>query len=381
MPFYQKRGIIPPKRHIQFRNKNQLYWEELISREGFSYNYSNVYHLHPPTALQKVGDFKAVKLKKVQGTHRNHHFLTRNLPEGGHAVSARIPLFFNDDVIISKGSADKSMPALYRNAHFDECIFILSGEAVFHSNFGEMQLKEGDYLVIPRGVIWQITMNDTLEFLVIETSGALETPDRYRSRNGQLLESAPFSERDIRTPEFIQPLESGSAEISTRLYNGYQNNHYQHHPFDLVGWDGYYFPWILNINDFMPITGKVHQPPPVHQTFQSRGLVICSFVPRLFDYHAQAIPAPYAHSNVDSDEILYYVKGNFMSRRDIQEGSITLHPAGLPHGPQPGKIEESLGVKETNELAVMIDTFKPLNMTEYSAEIEDQSYPLSWRES
>ena len=220
-----------------------------------------------------------------------------------------------------------------------------------------------------------------MEILIIESSGPIETPSRYRNKFGQLLESSPFSERDIRTPTYIKPLNDAPTKVKVKLGHGIQTYIYEHHPFDIVGWDGYYFPYIFNINDFMPITGKIHQPPPVHQTFQGKGFVICSFVPRIFDYHDESIPAPYAHSNIDSDEMIYYVDGNFMSRKGIEKGSISYHPMGLPHGPQPGKIEESLGLKETNELAVMIDTFKPLNITEIALTVDDEGYPYSWIKS
>ena len=220
-----------------------------------------------------------------------------------------------------------------------------------------------------------------MEILIIESSGPIETPSRYRNKFGQLLESSPFSERDIRTPTYINPLNDAPTKVKVKLGHGIQTYIYEHHPFDIVGWDGYYFPYIFNINDFMPITGKIHQPPPVHQTFQGKGFVICSFVPRIFDYHDESIPAPYAHSNIDSDEMIYYVDGNFMSRKGIEKGSISYHPMGLPHGPQPGKIEESLGLKETNELAVMIDTFKPLNITEIALTVDDEGYPYSWIKS
>jgi homogentisate 1,2-dioxygenase len=244
-----------------------------------------------------------------------------------------------------------------------------------------MVLMAGDYVVIPRGVIWQMDVKQPIRILVIETSGPIETPTRYRNKFGQLLEHSPYAERDIRTPEFVGPVADMRVEVEVKLQHGIQTYGYQHHPFDIVGWDGYYFPYIFNINDFMPITGKIHQPPPVHQTFQAHGIVLCSFVPRPFDYHDKSVPAPYAHSNVDSDEIIYYVEGNFMSRKGIDEQSISYHPMGLPHGPQPGKIEESLGAKETNELAVMIDTFKPLNMTEAALNVDDEDYPYSWIES
>ena len=382
MPFYQKRGEIPNKRHIQFRdNSGNLYWEELISREGFSHMYSNVYHIHPPTGVEAVGQFKKKELIATDKTHRHHHIRTANLDSNGDAISSRIPLFFNSDVVISKAHVNESMDSLYRNGNADEVLFIHTGSGKLKSNFGNLALTPGDYVVIPRGVIWQIDVKEDMRILVTESSAPIETPTRYRNKFGQLLEHSPFSERDIRTPDFVGPVDDSPIDVEVKLRQGIQIYGYQHHPFDLVGWDGYYFPYIFNINDFMPITGKIHQPPPVHQTFQAHGFVICSFVPRLFDYHDESVPAPYAHSNVDSDEIIYYAEGEFMSRKDIESESVSYHPMGLPHGPQPGKIEESLGAKETNELAVMIDTFKPLNMTEAALTVDDEDYPYSWIES
>ena len=382
MPFYQKRGEIPTKRHTQFRDDtSNLYWEELISRKGFSHMYTNVYHVHPPTSVEAVGELKKYNLKAVDQTHRHHHIRTANVESDGDAISSRIPLFFNSDVVISKAHVKESMKSLYRNGNADEVLFIHTGSGIFKSNFGNMALTAGDYLVIPRGVIWQIDVKEDMRILVTESSSPIETPTRYRNKFGQLLEHSPFSERDICTPDFVGPVDDSPMDVEVKLRHGIQTYGYQHHPFDIVGWDGYYFPYIFNINDFMPITGKIHQPPPVHQTFQAHGIVLCSFVPRPFDYHDQSVPAPYAHSNVDSDEIIYYVEGNFMSRKGIDEQSISYHPMGLPHGPQPGKIEESLGAKETNELAVMIDTFKPLNMTEAALNVDDEDYPYSWIES
>jgi homogentisate 1,2-dioxygenase len=382
MPFYQKRGEIPNKRHIQFRDDSgNLYWEELISREGFSHMYSNVYHIHPPTGVETVGELKKINLVSADQTHRHHHIRTANINSNGDAISSRIPLFFNSDLVISKAHVSDSMNTLYRNGNADEVLFIHTGSGTFKSNFGNMKLTPGDYVVIPRGVIWQIDVTQDMRILITESSGPIETPTRYRNKFGQLLEHSPFSERDIRTPEFVGPVADIPMGVEVKLRHGIQTYGYQHHPFDLVGWDGFYFPYIFNINDFMPITGKIHQPPPVHQTFQAHGFVICSFVPRLFDYHGESVPAPYAHSNVDSDELIYYVEGNFMSRKDIDEESITYHPMGLPHSPQPGKIEESLGAKATNELAVMIDTFKPLNMTVAALSVDDEDYPYSWIES
>ena len=379
MPFYQKQGNIPPKRHIQFRNnKNELLWEELISRGGFSGIYSNVYHKNPPTSIEAIGEIENTKLVSSKDKHRHMHILTSGIKSEGDCISSRIPLFFNEDIIISKAHVKESMTSPYRNGCADEVLFIHEGEGEFHSNFGNIDLKSGDYLVIPRGVIWEIHNHAKMKILIIESSAPIETPKRYRNDFGQLLENSPFSERDISTPRFVGPVEDKPIEVKVKLNKGIQTYTYHHHPFDIVGWDGYYFPYVFNINDFMPITGKIHQPPPIHQTFQSKGFVICSFVPRLFDYHPDAIPAPYAHSNVDSDEIIYYAEGEFMSRKGIEKESITYHPMGLPHGPQPGKIEESIGAKETSELAVMIDTFKKLNISEHAMKVDDNDYPYSW---
>ena len=379
MPFYQNNGQIPSKRHIQFKNKEgQLFWEELISREGFSNIYSNVYHKNPPTSIKSIGEFKEMVLIPKNAKHRHRHIITSKLKSDGNAISSRIPLFFNSEITISKAHVNNSMVSVYRNGCADEVLFIHEGKGIFQSNFGNIELKPGDYLVIPRGIIWKIDIQKTIKMLVIESIAPIETPDKYRNKFGQLLEHAPFSERDIVTPDFVNPIKDREIDIDIKLPKGIQTYTYNHHPFDIVGWDGYYYPYVFNINDFMPITGKIHQPPPVHQTFQSKGCVICSFVPRLFDYHPDSIPAPYAHSNVDSDEVLYYVEGQFMSRKGIKKESITYHPMGLPHGPQPGKIEESIGSKETNELAVMIDTFKRLNITEHVNDIDEANYPFSW---
>jgi len=380
MPFYQKKGQVPEKRHIQFRNKNNdLYWEELISRGGFSSIYSNTYHKNPPTAIEKIGECSEINLSLRNKIHKPYHIRTANINDNGDAVFSRIPLFYNQDITVYKSNVTESMVNLYKNAYADEVLFIQNGNGVLSSNFGSLNISKGDYVVIPRGVIWEIRIKTKMKILTIESGAPIETPAKYRNKFGQLLEHSPFSERDIKTPNFEKPIDKNSIKINVKYGSKIQSYFYQNHPFDLVGWDGYYFPWVFNINDFMPITGKIHQPPPVHQTFQSNGFVICSFVPRLFDYHEKSIPAPYAHSNVDSEELIFYVEGNFMSRKGIDSESITYHPMGLTHGPQPGKIEESLNAKETTELAVMIDTFKPLNMTNNTKEIEDKNYPYSWK--
>lgn len=379
MAFYRTLGKIPNKRHTQFRDgQKNLYWEELVSRNGFSGIYSNLYHLNPPTNITKIGSFKKIELSKADVSYRHHHMKTSKLKKRGTFISSRVPLFFNSELVIYKAHVDKSMSELYKNGHSDEILFIHSGKGMLKTNFGNMDLVPGDYVIIPRGVIWQATILEKIQALIIESKQQIETPQKYRNKFGQLMEHAPFCERDIRTPKFIEPINEKNVSINVKLEFGIQEYIYKHHPFDLVGWDGYYFPWILNINDFMPITGKIHQPPPVHQTFQSSSFVVCSFVPRLFDYHELAIPAPYAHSNLDSDEIIFYCEGEFMSRKNIQNGSITYHPSGLTHGPQPGKIESSIGINETNELAVMIDTFKPMKITKEALFVDDVDYVKSW---
>ena len=393
MPFYQKRGKIPDKKHTQFRDDDgNLYWEELISRGGFSHMYSTIYHTHPPTSITKLlSKRKIYELIDRDKTHMPYRLDTTRLisdsQKSKNVVDNRYPLFFNEDIVISYCLNLKNANSPYKNALADELLYIQEGSGMFISNFGSLEFKEGDYLVIPRGIIWKIKPETALNVLIIESNSPIETPERYRNKFGQLLEHSPFSERDIVTPQFPgQRLREADHErrfgrenvIDVKYDTIMQKYQYQHNLSDVIGWDGYYYPWKFNIKDFMPITGKIHQPPPVHQTFQSKGFVVCSFVPRLFDYHKEAIPAPYAHSNVDSEEIIFYSKGDFMSRKNIGEGDITYHPMGLTHGPQPGKIEESLGVKETDEYAVMIDTFKPLKMTTGTNRLEDGKYPFSW---
>jgi len=380
MPFYQSRGLFPPKRHTVFkRNHSAIYYEELISREGFSSMYSNVYHLRMPTKVLKMGSLHSIVIKANSVKHQARHIQTQKILNKGDIIYDRIPLFFNNDVIIHKAHVTQSMDYLYRNAHFDEVLYVQSGSGSLFTNFGNLALKAGDYVIIPRGVIWQLDIDEDMRFLIIESNSAIETPARYKNKFGQLLEHSPFCERDIQTPVLKDPIDKeGEYKINVRTLRGLQEMLYAHHPFDLVGWDGYYFPWVFSINDFEPITGSIHQPPPVHQTFQSKGFVICSFVSRMFDYHKDAIPAPYPHSNVDSDEVIFYSQGDFMSRKGVGLESMTHHPMGLPHGPQPGKYEESIGKKSTDELAVMVDTFKPLNLTQNAINIEDKDYYLSW---
>ena len=376
--FYIKEGSIPEKRHTQHRSAaGDLFFEEHISREGFSSIYSNVYHHRMPTEVTSIGDFDNIRFIEDNGKHKNRHYFTKKLNLSGDLIDSRKLLFFNEDLSINKLTINSNMDCLYRNSHFDELIYIQSGKAIFLSNFGSIDLIPGDYLVIPKGVIWKIDVEDSLDCLLIESRGPVEVPGKYINRFGQLMEHSPFCERDIVTPRFQEPILQSDAHLKIRLQNGIQNYILKNHPFDIVGWDGFYYPWKLNINDFEPITGSIHQPPPVHQTFQGHGFVVCSFVSRLFDFHPDAIPSPYPHSNVDSDEVIFYSKGDFMSRNGIERESITFHPAGITHGPHPGKYEGSIGKKETKELAVMIDTFKPLRRSEGLDKIEDEKYSMS----
>ena len=380
MPFYYKQGNIPPKRHTVFKNpKGGIYYEELVSREGFSHNYSNLYHLRMPTRVKALGEFQPIQMEKVGKKHRARHLCTANVKSAGDAVSARRLLFFNNDLHIHKAHIDAPMAFFYRNGHHDELYYIQSGKGVLKTNLGDLPFKKGDYIVIPRGIIYQLEASDKVSALIIESRGPIETPSKNRSRLGQLLEHSPYCERDTRRPQLKDPVdEEGEFKLCVRLQGGIQSYVYAHHPFDVAGYDGYYFPWIFSINDFEPIVGSIHQPPLVHQTFQAHGFVICSFVSRLFDFHPDAIPTPYPHSNVDSDEIIFYSMGEFMSRKGIEEESISYHPMGLPHGPQPGKLEESIGQKATDELGIMIDTFAPLNVAAAALEVDDDKYPLSW---
>ena len=379
MPFYQSKGSIPFKRHTVFKYKNKLCYEELVSRQGFSSIYSNLYHIHMPTAIEKVGEFTQHSINNKIEQHQARHIKTSDIKKSGNAIESRVPLFYNEDLIISISHISKKMNFLYRNGHFDELFYVQYGKGVISTNYGNLCYKEGDYVVIPRGVIWNLSPDEKTKILAVESLHPIETPSRYRNKFGQLLEGSPFCERDIVCPTLQDPInEKENILVKVRLQKGFQDYVYKYHPFDVIGWDGYYFPWIFNINNFEPIVGSIHQPPPVHQTFSSKSFVVCSFVSRLFDFHKDSIPAPYPHSNVDSDEFIFYSAGDFMSRKGISKESITLHPMGLPHGPQPGKYEESIGKKKTEELAVMIDTFKPLNIAKDALDLEDKTYPLSW---
>ncbi len=383
MPFYHCLGDLPHKRHTQFRRPDgSLYHEQVMGTRGFEGIQSIVYHRRAPTALLKSEDRGPIEIALEQpGALRHRHFRTRRLAPGGDFITGRQPLLHNNDVTISIVLPAEPMSYHYRNGQGDELIFVDRGEGRIESLFGTLPLRRGDYLVIPIGTTYRLVTSGPAKLLVFETRGSIETPRRYRNEHGQLLEHSPYCERDIRVPqELASHDEAGEFAVLVRARDRLTMHTLDHHPLDAVGWDGYLYPWAFNIEDFEPITGRVHQPPPVHQTFKGPNFVICSFVPRKFDYHPLAIPAPYNHSNVDSDEVLYYVEGNFMSRKGIEEGSISLHPSGLPHGPHPGAAESSIGKQGTEELAVMIDTFHPLRVAQAALAIEDAQYAYSWVE-
>jgi homogentisate 1,2-dioxygenase len=380
---YYSLGKFPDKRHIQFRREDgHLYSEQLFSTEGFSDNYSILYHTYPPTQIIQVGDAVNVAPKTIHDKQLKHRSLKGfEVSPKDDFLESRTPVLVNNDCKIILAAPKKSTTDYYyKNADADEVIFIHVGSGTLKTMYGNIEFGYGDYLVIPRGTIYQMHFNDENNRLfIVESTSAVITPKRYRNDFGQLMEHSPFCERDIRKPSVLETHDDkGDYLLYIKKQDLMYPYHYKSHPFDVIGWDGYVYPYAFSIHNFEPITGRVHQPPPVHQTFQTRGFVICSFVPRLYDYHPLAIPAPYNHSNIDSDEVLYYVDGDFMSRKHVEKGMITLHPGGIPHGPHPGTVEKSIGKKETQELAVMVDTFKPLLMTEAAAGIEDKDYHLSW---
>ena len=388
MPYYRAVGEIPHKRHTQFRQPDgSLYAEELMGQEGFSSDSSLLYHRNLPTAISSSVEYDP-QVVEPAANHplKPRHFRTHKLDSTGDAILGRRHLLANGDCRISYAVADQPSP-LYRNAVGDECIYVESGEATVETTFGALDVSSGDYLIIPMSTIYRIvpTGEEPLRTLVVESTGHITPPKRYLSVRGQLLEHAPYCERDIRGPEapllvegddvevYVQHRGRGSKTIWTKFT-------YAHHPLDVVGWDGHFYPWVLSIHDFEPITGRIHQPPPVHQTFQGPNFVICSFVPRKVDYHPDAIPVPYNHHNVDSDEVLFYTGGNYEARKGsgIEQGSISLHPAGFTHGPQPGAPERAIGVDYFDELAVMVDTFRPLELCEAAEASEDSAYAWTW---
>lgn len=381
MTFYHRLGEIPHKRHTQFQKPDGgLYREEVMGLEGFSGLQSILYHHFLPPRVVRTEDLGPAQTEYQDfGPLRHRAFTTAEVPAGGDPVAARRILLGNHDVTLGVSRPVKDMDYFYRNAQAYEVWYTHEGQGTLHSQFGRLDFKPGDYIVIPFGTTWKMTLDGEARFFVIESPGQIVPPKRYRNEFGQLLEHAPYCERDIRPPEELEyHAEEGEFEVRVKVRDRISRHILDHHPHDVIGWDGYLYPWIFSIHDFEPITGRIHQPPPVHQTFAGKNFVVCSFVPRLFDYHPQGIPAPYNHSNVNSDEVIYYAEGDFMSRRGIDRSDITLHPSGLPHGPQPGATEASIGKEKTDELAVMVDTFYPLNIATAALELEKPEYMESW---
>lgn len=383
MPFYQKQGQFPHKRHTQFRKENgELYHEELFGTIGFDGMSSLLYHNHPPTMVKEVGESINIAPKiAVEKNMKAYRLKGFDVKPTEDYLESRVPVLTNKDCTITLAAPTASMTDyFYKNAQNDEVVFVHEGSGTLKTQFGELAFSEGDYLVIPRGMIQQFHFTTSANrFFIIESSHPVYSPKRYRNWFGQLLEHSPYCERDLRTPMLgAAHDELGDFTMKVKKEDMLHTYTYAAHPFGVVGWDGFNYPYAFSIHDFEPITGRVHQPPPVHQTFETGAFVICSFVPRLYDYHPESIPAPYNHSNIDSDEVLYYVDGDFMSRNNIGRGQITLHPAGIPHGPHPGTYEASIGKKETLELAVMVDTFAPLKITEQALALDAGDYHKSW---
>ncbi|HEY8175170.1 MAG TPA: homogentisate 1,2-dioxygenase [Gemmatimonadaceae bacterium] len=386
MPFYHTLGKIPRKRHIAFRKPDGgIYNEELVGHEGFTGTSSLLYHVHPPTTVKSAKRLKETCYESdPDKTLKHRHFLTSKVKKGGSATLDRIPILFNSDIAMLYVEPTKNDEHYYRNAQGDELVYVSKGSGVLESTYGDLPYREGDYLIIHRGILHRFRMDKKVEqkMLVFESRGHIRPPKRYRNEFGQLKEGAPYSERDIRRPTELETIDKkGEFPLIVKQYDGLNEIVLDHHPLDVVGWDGYFYPWAFNINDFEPIVGRVHQPPPVHQTFEGDGFVVCSFCPRPYDFDPEAVPAPYNHSNVDSDEVLYYASSEFMSRKGIEFGSITHHPDGIPHGPHPGRAEASIGAKATNELAVMMDSFRPLRVAKQAMGFEDPHYHKSWIET
>lgn len=385
MPFYHQLGNIPHKRHTVFKKPDgNHYYEELFGTVGFDGMSSLLYHCQRPTQVKQV--LESINVSPEIAVDKNMKSYALNgfkVPAKDDFLESRIPVLVNNDCHIVLAAPKKSLrDYFYKNADCDELIFVHKGAGTLRTLLGNIEFGYGDYLMIPRGMIYQIDFNDENNRLfIVESSSPMYTPKRYRNWFGQLLEHSPFCERDLRRPTNLETHdEKGDFLIKVKKEGMLHQYIYASHPFDVVGWDGYNYPYAFSIHDFEPITGRIHQPPPVHQTFEAAGFVVCSFCPRLYDYHPKAVPAPYNHSNIDSDEVLYYVDGDFMSRNHIEQGMITLHPAGIPHGPHPGAMERSIGQTQTEELAVMVDTFKPLKITKQALAIDAGNYHTSWVE-
>jgi homogentisate 1,2-dioxygenase len=383
---YERRGEVPTKRHVAVRQptgngSRRLLVEEVMGYEGFSGNETILYHLQSPCRLDSVGGFRPiVRDEWVPEAHVHRLADTDPVSPGGDPVSGRRLLMFNGDIEVSLCKPDQQLDGFYRNGEGDEVIYVHRGGGVLRTVFGMVPFKAKDYVVIPRGTTHTFELDDGDQaWLCFHTPGEIETPNRYRNRYGQLLEHAPFSQRDFHPPSGLETWdESGEYHLTVRVRDGYQEYLLDRHPFDVVGWDGYVWPYAFNADDFEPRAGRFHLPPPTHQTFQGPNFVICTFAPRMLDWDPQAVPLPYHHSNIQSEEVMFYAEGDYAARKGVEIGCITLHPSGLPHGPQPGAVEKSLGAKSTDELAIMWDTFRPLRLTSLWREIDKPEYALSW---
>jgi homogentisate 1,2-dioxygenase len=407
VPFYQRLGDVPRKRHVQFRENGTLLTEEVMGLEGFTGNESILYHLHSPCRVMELAGFEPIEHEEwMPEQHAHRHLRTFGVEPEGDEITGRRVLMWNDDVEISLCRPSGTMDYYFRNGEGDEVIFVHEGSGTLETIFGALPYSEGDYVVVPRGTTYRFRPAERppetgsvsppgvggpaddassyvpQRYLVFETPGLIEIPRRYRNQDGQLVEGAPYYHRDIHPPTELHTVrERGEFPVRVRVRGGYQTYVVDYHPFDVVGWDGYLYPWTFSIHDFEPITGRIHQPPPSHQTFAGPNFVICSFCPRKLDFDPLAVPIPYHHSNLQSEEMIYYVSGSFGSRKGVEVGSITLHPSGLPHGPQPGLAERSIGMHETNELAVMCDTFHPLRLSTLARDLDDGRYMYSWYEN
>jgi homogentisate 1,2-dioxygenase len=385
MPFYHQLGNIPHKRHIiHDKPGGGMYYEQLFGTEGFHGMSSLLYHVHRPTMIRSISDpVFAGPLAAVDFNITPMMLKGWDVKPTSDFLESRTYMLFNNDLNIALAAPQKSLTDyFYKNADADEMLFIHQGSGVLRTLLGNIPFSYGDYLIIPRGMIYQIDFTTTENRLfIVESNSPIVTPKRYRNNFGQLLEHSPFCERDIRRPQQLETHDKkGDFILKVRKQQHMHTLVYASHPFDVIGWDGYNYPYAFSIHDFEPITGRIHQPPPVHQTFEAHNFVVCSFCPRLYDYHPKSVPAPYNHSNIDSDEVLYYVDGDFMSRNHVEKGYISLHPGGIPHGPHPGAAERSIGQKETAELAVMVDTFRPLKVTRDAIQLNDDTYKTSWLE-
>jgi len=380
---YLKLGDVPPKRHAQTRRDGRLLVEEVLGYEGFSGNESILYHLHSPCRLDEVGGFEPiVRDEWVPDTHVHRLADSNPIPAGGDPVDGRHLLMFNNDIEVWVCKPTEPMEGFYRNGEGDEVVYVHRGSGELHTMFGRLSYREKDYVVIPRGTThrWEPAREDQ-HWLVFHTPGEIETPNRYRNRYGQLLEHAPYSQRDFHGPEELETFDDeGEFTVVVRVRDGMQTYVLDRHPFDVTGWDGYVYPYTFNAMDFEPRAGRFHLPPPAHQTFQGPNFVICTFAPRMLDWDETAVPLPYHHSNIQSEEVMFYADGDYAARKGVEIGCLTLHPSGLPHGPQPGAVEKAIGARSTNELAVMWDTFRPLRLTTLWRDVDNPAYAYSWNE-